>query len=269
MITNDPAPGEPAPRASAPASATATGLALPDNWSWPYRPDTPWPPIAALLAAGIAIVAVRIFVSLLALGAMEIGAEFHLALMTATLLQQVLLVGAVLMLARTRGGQPLAILPMAPPVGGRWAYVRSGAVLVVVAGSMSAILHAIDPNLIKQDLRPFVEMLRSPHGWLLFPIVTIGAPLSEELLFRGFLFAALCRSPAGPIGAAVLTSAAWASVHAYSIAGVVQVFVIGLVFAWMVLRTGSLRVPIVLHAVYNLVLAIVLASGAGSGVMTP
>jgi len=44
----------------------------------------------------------------------------------------------------------------------------------------------------------------------------------------------------------------------YSIAGLVEVSLIGLLFSWLLWRTGSLRVPIFCHALYNTLIVVVL-----------
>ena len=90
-------------------------------------------------------------------------------------------------------------------------------------------------------------------------VVGLGAPLSEELLFRGFLLSALARSRLGFAGAAVVTTILWTALHAgYSIAGLVEVSLIGLFFSWLLWRTGSLRVPIFCHALYNTLIVVAL-----------
>ena len=52
------------------------------------------------------------------------------------------------------------------------------------------------------DLRPFVQLVRRAGLALALLVVGIGAPLSEELLFRGFLLSALARTRLGFWGAA-------------------------------------------------------------------
>ena len=52
------------------------------------------------------------------------------------------------------------------------------------------------------DLRPFVRHAQRAEWVLALLVVGIGAPLSEELLFRGFLLSALARSRLGFAGAA-------------------------------------------------------------------
>jgi membrane protease YdiL (CAAX protease family) len=91
--------------------------------------------------------------------------------------------------------------------------------------------------------------------------MTVGAPLSEELLFRGFLLGALAHSRLGFVGAAVVSSAAWTALHGgYSLVGLADVFATGLLFCWLIWRTGSVLVTIFCHAAYNggIVLALLL-----------
>jgi membrane protease YdiL (CAAX protease family) len=109
------------------------------------------------------------------------------------------------------------------------------------------------------DLRPFVDLIRGPDWALAAAVVAFGAPLSEEMLFRGFLLSALARTRLGFWGAALVSNLPWAALHAgYSAVGLAEVFAIGLLFSWLLWRTGSLRVLIFCHALYNaLVLMVV------------
>jgi membrane protease YdiL (CAAX protease family) len=108
------------------------------------------------------------------------------------------------------------------------------------------------------DLRPFVRLFGD--RWLLaLLVVGVGAPLSEELLFRGYLLSALARSRLGFWGGAVLSTALWTALHAgYSAVGIAEVFMIGIFFSWLLWRTGSLRVAIFCHALYNSLIVVVL-----------
>ena len=85
--------------------------------------------------------------------------------------------------------------------------------------------------------------------FLLALLVTIAAPLAEETFFRGFLLQGLARRfsfwPA-----AVLTSAAFALAHVWWQL-YLPIFVLGLAFAWLFWRTGSLWAPIAAHATIN------------------
>jgi len=52
------------------------------------------------------------------------------------------------------------------------------------------------PEDFARDLRPFAELAHSPAAPIAALVVAIGAPLSEELLFRGFLLPALAGASA-------------------------------------------------------------------------
>jgi membrane protease YdiL (CAAX protease family) len=102
------------------------------------------------------------------------------------------------------------------------------------------------------DVRPLVDLVRGPSWPLVAAVVAVGAPLAEELVFRGFLLSALARTPLGFWGAALLANLPWTALHwGYSTVGLLEVFVIGLFFSWLLWRSGSLRVPIVCHAIFN------------------
>lgn len=88
---------------------------------------------------------------------------------------------------------------------------------------------------------------------LALPGIVFGAPISEELIFRGALFSALRQSWVGKTGAVVLTAAVWALVHGSSAPWlfVAMIFVMGLVLGVLLLRFGSLWVTIMVHAAWN------------------
>ena len=105
------------------------------------------------------------------------------------------------------------------------------------------------------------------HPWLFvlsLPAIVFGAPLAEEITFRGPLFSALVKSPVGKIGAVVITSALWALAHSVAapLLYVGLLFVMGLGLGLMLLRFGSLWVTIGCHSAWNLITAFgLLAAG--------
>jgi membrane protease YdiL (CAAX protease family) len=87
---------------------------------------------------------------------------------------------------------------------------------------------------------------------LLAVALVIAAPLMEELLFRGFLFAGYAASRLGPWGAIVLTSVGWAVMHVqYETFHIVQIFILGCAFGWLRWRSGSTLLTVILHAIVN------------------
>jgi uncharacterized protein len=88
---------------------------------------------------------------------------------------------------------------------------------------------------------------------LLWIAVIVGAPLFEEFFFRGFLFAGLRNSRLGNTGAVLLTTAAWAGLHIqYDLFQIALLFVGGLSLGYARIRTNSLAVPFLMHALNNL-----------------
>ncbi len=83
-------------------------------------------------------------------------------------------------------------------------------------------------------------------------MVVVAAPLLEEAFFRGLLQGSLAITPLGGAGAAVVASAVWAGFHLqYDPFDMASVFVLGLVFGFARVHTGSLLAPILLHLLVN------------------
>jgi len=76
------------------------------------------------------------------------------------------------------------------------------------------------------------------------------APVTEEILFRGFLYGTV-RRYVGPLGAICLSAGIFSALHGHPPA-FLSLFVVGFLLAYLYERTGSLVAPIVAHAVNNL-----------------
>lgn len=179
---------------------------------------------------------------------------------------QVIVVALALAVSGLFGNDTREVLALKPARGGLWAYVSSFGIVVVVSVALSAVLYVASPGTVTQDLKPFFPMVTSDFAPLFALAVIVGAPLSEEFLFRGFLLSALAKTQVGFIGGAILSTGLWSLLHAqYSASGMITVMVLGLTFSWILWRTGSLWVTIFCHGLYNaLVLAFVYAIATGT-----
>jgi membrane protease YdiL (CAAX protease family) len=93
--------------------------------------------------------------------------------------------------------------------------------------------------------------------WTIWVALIIAAPLFEETFFRGFLFKGFESSFMGPIGAVVVTAGLWAVIHLqYDAYEVTTIFCLGILLGVARVFTGSLLVPLGLHAAVNLVATI-------------
>jgi membrane protease YdiL (CAAX protease family) len=102
--------------------------------------------------------------------------------------------------------------------------------------------------------------------WLLLIAFGVGAPVSEELFARGFLYRGWSESSLRVPGAIVLSSLAWTVLHLqYDWFFFGEIFSIGLLFGYLRYRTNSTWLTIVLHGLNNLAATVQTIWLAGSG----
>ncbi len=87
---------------------------------------------------------------------------------------------------------------------------------------------------------------------LIVASVSIGAPVCEEFFFRGILFQGL-KAPGGPPQRALVLSAVVFSLFHLDPVGFLARVELGMLFGWLLLRTGSVWPGILAHAANNLV----------------
>lgn len=97
---------------------------------------------------------------------------------------------------------------------------------------------------------------------LLWIAIIIGAPIFEELLFRGFIFEGLLHSPVGLIGATLIPAASWAIIHfQYGWYEIITIFLIGIILSIAKYITKSLYIPIAMHMLMNLTASVMMEFG--------
>jgi uncharacterized protein len=129
-------------------------------------------------------------------------------------------------------------------------------VLLVVALGLLAVSFGFDQVVKDSQNSSFMIDTYKTSVWplLLWIATVIFAPIFEESFFRGFLFVGLKQSRIGAIGAVVLTSLIFASLHIqYDWYGIAQVLVLGITFGVVRLKTGSLWSTLFLHSLWNLI----------------
>jgi membrane protease YdiL (CAAX protease family) len=93
--------------------------------------------------------------------------------------------------------------------------------------------------------------IKATHGsvWLVYASLAWALPVAEEIIFRSYLFDALRRRFSGNI-VVLITALVFALVH-FQWTYFAPLFGFGLVLGWVRLRTASLRLPVLLHAINN------------------
>ena len=118
---------------------------------------------------------------------------------------------------------------------------------VVVLMASSVVLEPLLMLFPKEEYQNVTDMV-GLGGWAILSVV-VCAPILEEILFRGLIFES-CRERFGS-GVAVLVSALlFGLVHGVPVQ-IINAFVVGLIFGYIYLRTGSLLSVILLHVVNN------------------
>jgi uncharacterized protein len=139
--------------------------------------------------------------------------------------------------------------------GASWTDLLIGviALIVLIAGwdlLARAVGHDASPGFM-------VDVLKSAQAdgalWLLVVAFAVAAPVTEELMVRGFLYRGWSQSALGPAGAVVLSSLVWTAMHAqyYDALLFSEVLSIGLLLGYMRYRSNSTWLTIIMHAINN------------------
>jgi membrane protease YdiL (CAAX protease family) len=179
--------------------------------------------------------------------------------------------------ARIGGHNALDVLALRwPRLGwGGWTSVLVSFVFVfVLLSAITVAVLGIDPADLSSTSEKTGAVERAMSSLasnkLLFalaaPTVGIVIPIVEELVFRGGIFAALKQSKLGSVGAVGLTSLAWALMHAQAAPWlfVGLLFAMGLMLGYLLLRYGSLWVPIACHCLWNSFQALMILNQASA-----
>jgi hypothetical protein len=107
-----------------------------------------------------------------------------------------------------------------------------------------------------------LQLLREIHE-LYGPVAAIwvlscAAPVGEEFIFRGLLLRATLRHVSFP-AANTVQALLFSALH-FDLAAAPYLFACGLAFGWLARRSGGLLAPMVAHAVFNLVAALLVTS---------
>jgi membrane protease YdiL (CAAX protease family) len=135
-----------------------------------------------------------------------------------------------------------------------WQNFLIGAVsLAVLVGGWDLLSRALG-----REVQPgfMGEVLKSAQAdgalWVLVIAFCVAAPISEEVLARGFLYRGWSESRLGVVGAIILSSMAWTAMHLqYDWFFFGEVFCIGLLLGYLRYRSNSTWLTIVIHGLNN------------------
>ena len=118
-----------------------------------------------------------------------------------------------------------------------------------------AVAQTLVNHLLEIDMGEFIGAILGSRDLGLLLVFVIAAPVLEEAVFRGYLFKAWRSSFLGLWGTLLLTSALFTLLHAGQYPGILlgMLFVFSMLLGLARERSGSLYVPVALHALNNLI----------------
>jgi len=156
-------------------------------------------------------------------------------------MSQLFLIGLAIHLIKSKLSQSRNKFELKIPSWRMAFWIATGAFVMILFKASSAMLMV-------QVSGQLGGGLFSESSLLVLLIMTIGAPVSEELLFRGFGLPWLLEVTS-PARAIVLTSLVFAIVH-FTPIQILLTFISGVFSGWLMLRTRSL-LPSILYHVFN------------------
>ena len=131
-------------------------------------------------------------------------------------------------------------------------WVGKGYLLALVSVFLLNLLTTSLLGTSPQSENPVLQLFVGAPVWkvaILGLLVVVIGPIFEEILFRGWLYGGL-RKKWGDAWALVISSLLFALIHGDAPA-LPALFVLGLIFAWVYRRSGSLWTSILVHAMWN------------------
>jgi uncharacterized protein len=135
-----------------------------------------------------------------------------------------------------------------------WQNFLIGAVaLAVLVGCWDLLSRALGREITPGFMGDVLKSAQADGAvWLLVIAFCVAAPISEEIMARGFFYRGWSESRLGVPGAIFLSSLVWTSMHLqYGWFFFGEVFTIGLLLGYLRYRTGSTWLTIVLHGLNN------------------
>ena len=159
---------------------------------------------------------------------------------------------ALLMAAASPKGNAAAYLGYKLPRRGEALFGLAAVAALILIGDIVSLLAG------RSIVDPFQsDIYQASREANLFPLllfaITVLIPISEESLFRGFLFRGWLQSPRSAWPVILLTAGLFAIIHVqYDWFLICQVFAFGVLFGWMRWVTGSTLLTMLLHGLVNL-----------------
>jgi len=192
-----------------------------------------------------------------------LGAPLAVQILIGMLVPWVMLAGWPLLVTRLRGNGPVIDLGIRLTWCDAGIGVIGGLVSLAVAAALAGISTHLfgDFNSSAGDAAAELSSVTGRPVMILFALMlAFGAPVVEELAFRGLVFAGLRKHGFSPLITILLSALVFSLFH-FEPARILVVGGVGLVLGFLRWRTGSLGAGMVAHCINNLPAAVLVAAG--------
>jgi CAAX protease family protein len=178
-------------------------------------------------------------------------------LVVAVLTQWLVILGPILISLQVRGGRIGAVfgfdrLAVGKAIGWGIALLISALPIIFASSALVSAWLKTNSQNDPQEIIQIFESANSPAQRVpIILLAVVGAPLAEELVFRGYLYGVL-KKYFGALASMVFTAILFALVHAH-IPSLLPLFLLACVFTIAYESSGSLLVPMTMHATFNAV----------------
>lgn len=161
--------------------------------------------------------------------------------------------------------KPMGLYPVVDNIEPQKAlrYVCGGFMASFVANLAANVFVSVFGSFGAELTQPDFSLPENPVGmFLYFIIITLGAGIGEEILFRGALLG--CLRKYGDVSAIIISAFLFGAIHG-NLIQMPFAFVLGLYLGYVAVKTRNLVYPMLVHAVNNGVATIVNYLSEGSG----
>ncbi len=150
---------------------------------------------------------------------------------------------------------PLSFAPISWSASALWAlyaFLAFIPVFTIVNVAWGLTLDTVAPEALRTQemVNALMDATSIPLLAGMFVLLVVIAPIAEELIFRGCLYRYL-KGIMPMVGAVAVSSVIFGAIHLH-LAGLPVLIAFGALLCFVYEKTGSLRVPVLLHAVFNL-----------------
>lgn len=215
--------------------------------TWPYRRwDFIWMALICIIFGGLSLASLspEEKKSILTPGALVGSIIFHFSLSIITIVVVSFRISLITWLGLRWKHWPWVFLIAPSVVISMWVLFS----ILQFSGYMEW-MESLGVNVL-QDSVQLLKTSTDPTVLILMAVAAVlVAPISEEIIFRGYLYAA-AKKYAGTWVAAICTGLIFAAVHG-SLAALLPLFIFGVILALLYEKTGSLWAPIAVHFCFN------------------